>query len=157
MSELLRKSSDMASDKNKNSDFFEGRLAGLMESRGLTKAETARVLNVSNAHIANWLNGQLPRADQVLNIARYFGVRMEWLLTGESGRTVDEVLEKAGKFFGEDLSDEQSRRAVEAADEYLAAKRNAERLEKAAACAEDLGKALRAAQAELERLRKLLG
>ena len=53
-----------------------------MEKAGLSKAQLARELDVSNAHVANWLNGQLPRADQLLTIGRRFGVTIEWLLTG---------------------------------------------------------------------------
>lgn len=53
-----------------------------MTQRGLSKAQLARELGVSNAHVANWLNGQLPRADQLLLIATHFGVSMEYILTG---------------------------------------------------------------------------
>ena len=48
----------------------------------MTKAHFARELGVSNAHVANWLNGQMPRADQLLLIARFFQTTMEYLLTG---------------------------------------------------------------------------
>lgn len=82
-SELLRKNSDMSTPKSKNSDNFLLRLNSLMERDRLTKAQLARSLGVSNAHVANWLAGQMPRAEHLLTVARHFGVTMEWLLTGE--------------------------------------------------------------------------
>lgn len=84
---------------------------------------------------------------------------MEWLLTGETGRTVDDLIRKANLFQGVDPGEEaneRSRRAVEAADEYLMMKRNEKLLTQAAASAETLGKILREAEAELERLKELL-
>lgn len=53
-----------------------------MERESFSKAQLARELEVSNAHVANWLGGQMPRAEHLLTIARRFGVTMEWLLTG---------------------------------------------------------------------------
>ena len=54
-----------------------------MEKSGFSKAQMARELGVSNAHVANWLAGQLPRAEQLLTISRYFKVTMEWLISGD--------------------------------------------------------------------------
>lgn len=54
-----------------------------MGQRGITKAQLARELEVTNAHVANWLSGQMPRGDQLLLIARHFNTTIEYLLTGE--------------------------------------------------------------------------
>jgi transcriptional regulator with XRE-family HTH domain len=54
-----------------------------MENAGLSKAQLARDIGVSNAHVANWLSGQLPRAEHLLTISRRFQVTIEWLICGE--------------------------------------------------------------------------
>lgn len=78
----LTKNSDMATEKSKNSDLFSKRLLVCMEKSGISKAQMARELGVSNAHVANWIAGQLPRAEQILTIAERFGVTIEWLIRG---------------------------------------------------------------------------
>ena len=62
-----------------------------MEKAGFSKAQLARDLSVSNAHVANWLAGQMPRAEHLLTISRHFGVTMEWLLTGQGPSPVGPV------------------------------------------------------------------
>jgi transcriptional regulator with XRE-family HTH domain len=54
-----------------------------MENSGISKAQLARELGVSNAHVANWLSGQMPRAEHLLPISKHFNVTMEWLLCGQ--------------------------------------------------------------------------
>ena len=54
-----------------------------MEKSGITKAQMARDLGVTNAHVANWIAGQLPRAEQILTIAERFDVPIEWLIRGD--------------------------------------------------------------------------
>lgn len=98
-----------------------------MKKEGLSKAQLARELEVSNAHVANWLNGQMPRADQLLTIGRRFGVSIEWMLTGEGNPPP---------------------RTAPIDNGHLKA---------AAKSAEALGKKLREAQTELDRLRSFLG
>lgn len=54
-----------------------------MKEEGYSKAQLARDLGVSNAHVANWLAGQMPRAEHLLTLSRHFGLSMEELLTGQ--------------------------------------------------------------------------
>lgn len=76
----------MSTGKSKNSDAFLLRLISLMKKSGISKAQLARDLGVSNAHVANWLGGQMPRAEHLLPISRHFNVSMEWLLCGEEAQ-----------------------------------------------------------------------
>ena len=72
----------MSTEKNNSSDFFIRTLESLMKADGVTKAQLARELSVSNAHVANWLKGQIPNAENLLIISRRFGVTIEQLITG---------------------------------------------------------------------------
>ncbi|MDR1305081.1 MAG: helix-turn-helix transcriptional regulator [Verrucomicrobiales bacterium] len=67
--------------KSKKVD-FAGRFLELMEASGKTQKELASIFNVSESSLINWKRGQLPKSEELYQIARCFGVSMEWLLTG---------------------------------------------------------------------------
>lgn len=156
----------MATKKSKNSDSLPVRLEEIMKTHGLSKADFARALEVSNAHVANWLSGQLPRADQLLTISKKYDITMEWLLTGQGFRTIEEIIVGSEGFQGEPLSPESRKRTrmvLEKRDAAFAPDVFAERanaaeskLENAAKCAEALATKLREAEAELTKLRGFL-
>ena len=59
------------------------RLVQLLECAGSTKTQVARATGISNSAMTNYTKGDMPKAPQLMQLARYFGVSMEWLLTGE--------------------------------------------------------------------------
>lgn len=61
---------------------FRERFVELVESSGRTQKELAQVFGVSEGALINWKRGQLPKSEELHRIGEFFGVSMEWLLTG---------------------------------------------------------------------------
>lgn len=55
-----------------------------MQVSALTQKALADKIGISQAAISKWLNGSIPRGDQLALAATTLGVSMEWLLTGDS-------------------------------------------------------------------------
>jgi transcriptional regulator with XRE-family HTH domain len=68
-------------DYNKD---FGARLRELVKNEGVKQVELAIYLNVSPPAVTNYLYGRVPDADILMQIAEYFGVTVDFLLTGES-------------------------------------------------------------------------
>jgi transcriptional regulator with XRE-family HTH domain len=64
---------------------FSTRFRELLETSGKTQKEIAEVLGLSEGALINYKRASVPKSAELLSIARYFGVTMEWLLTGEGG------------------------------------------------------------------------
>ena len=62
---------------------FSERFSALINGCGLTQKELSVVLMMSDTAIINYKRGRVPKADELLRIAKYFNVSIEWLLTGE--------------------------------------------------------------------------
>lgn len=63
---------------------FSQRLEELMNRNGITKFRLSKQLNVSPSTISNWLNGESsPNIDRIRQIAEFFNVSTDFLLTGE--------------------------------------------------------------------------
>ena len=57
------------------------RLKGLMKERGITNAELADVVGVSEKLVERWCEGlSAPRIDRLILIVKLFGVRMDYML-----------------------------------------------------------------------------
>ena len=73
------------------------RLRGLAKSAKLRNADLARIAEVSPVAVGKWFSaGQIPKAEQLLKLARHFQVSMEWLLCGHpesKPETMDERLD----------------------------------------------------------------
>lgn len=54
-----------------------------MERRGFCAADLSRSLGISHVAIGNYVRGRVPKSEELHQIAQFFGVSMEWLLTGE--------------------------------------------------------------------------
>lgn len=63
---------------------FAARIRPLLEIGLISTAEFAQVLHVSESEATAWLAGQrMPRGDELLRMAPYFGRSVLWLLTGQ--------------------------------------------------------------------------
>ena len=54
-----------------------------MGSKGVKQADLAGILKISQAAVSKWMNGSIPKGDQLYAVSNYFKVPMEWLLTGK--------------------------------------------------------------------------
>ncbi len=59
---------------------FSERLRALRDKQGLTNLEIAKSIGVSHVSIGNFLEGQLPKSEHLVALARYFGVTTDWML-----------------------------------------------------------------------------
>ncbi|MBF0363748.1 MAG: helix-turn-helix transcriptional regulator [Oligoflexia bacterium] len=60
------------------------RIKNLMSERRISAKELSASTGISASTIAQWVNYKKePKADAILKISKYFGVSMEWLITGE--------------------------------------------------------------------------
>lgn len=60
------------------------RIKELRRDKGITQAELAKILNVTRATVNNWENkGSSPSNDVSVNIAKYFNITLEYLLSGD--------------------------------------------------------------------------
>lgn len=63
-------------------DIFER----LLNERGITAYRVAKETGVTTATLTNWKKGNYtPKQDKLQKIADYFGVTIEYLMTGENG------------------------------------------------------------------------
>lgn len=65
---------------------FAERFRNLVEASGLSQKELATRLGVSEGAIVNYKGGRVPKAEELLSIAAFFDVKMEWLLCGEDAK-----------------------------------------------------------------------
>jgi transcriptional regulator with XRE-family HTH domain len=72
---------------------FPDRLRGLMRERGINNAQLGKAIGVSHVAVGNFLAGQLPKSEHLYELARFFGVPMEFFLEaeGESRRMLRET------------------------------------------------------------------
>jgi transcriptional regulator with XRE-family HTH domain len=70
---------------------FHDRLKALVAERGEPQNVVAAACGMSPGALSQYLSGNVPKADQLLSLAKYFGVTAEWLLNGEGVRTIYEA------------------------------------------------------------------
>ncbi len=58
-------------------------LSQLLQNRGLSRSRLARDLDVHTSTVTNWLEGKAPSAENLSDICKYFGVYVDFLITGE--------------------------------------------------------------------------
>lgn len=62
------------------------RIRELMDSRDLNQAALANIAGVSKGSVSHWFAGKVsPKAEPLSRIADYFGVSVEYIMTGEDG------------------------------------------------------------------------
>lgn len=70
---------------------FIDRLTACCKEQGLTRTSWAKKFGISESTIRNWIRrGTLPSADIMYNIAKYFNVPIEYLISGEES-TLDDI------------------------------------------------------------------
>ncbi len=62
---------------------FGARLQNLRKKKKLSQLELANELSVSKGTIQNYESGALPKGDILISLAKFFGCRIDWLLTGD--------------------------------------------------------------------------
>lgn len=63
---------------------FSERFKKLMDESGITQTEAAKLFGVSQGAIFDYREGRSePKSWPLLRMAKYFGVTVEWLMTGE--------------------------------------------------------------------------
>jgi phage repressor protein C with HTH and peptisase S24 domain len=79
---------------------FSKRLKSLIDARGISPYKLGKEIGVSHVAIGNWLEGQVPKSKYLDALARFFGVSMGWLLTGEDAKSELKLREAGGPYWG---------------------------------------------------------
>ena len=67
---------------------FQTTLKLLMEEKGVTASSVARSTGIAKSTLSEWLAGRKPLLDEnIVKLARFFGVSVERLITGEDAET----------------------------------------------------------------------
>ncbi len=80
------------------------RIEAIRREKGLTQAEFARALGVSQSAVSKYLNNRLPPADVLLRMAQLGRTTMEWILTGEKAYWYAGKVEEETVAYDADLS-----------------------------------------------------
>lgn len=73
------------------------RIESLRKSKGISQGDLEKELNFSNGSISKWKKGT-PKPERLQKIAEYFGVTMDYLMTGEEKEVLD------GYYFNEETA-----------------------------------------------------
>lgn len=99
---------------------FSSRLSLLIGQRGVSQRVIASECDLSPGAVTQYTQGRTPKAEELLRIAKYFGVTMEWLLTGEAAAEPSSVLREEMPVYGGSVQEWRDRaRAAEAKVEVL--------------------------------------
>lgn len=82
-------------DKSYTNVSFSVRFSDLCTNSDLPQNALAEILGLSVGAIINYKKGRIPKAEELHRIASYFGVSMEWLLTGQDDKPVDQWRHRA--------------------------------------------------------------
>jgi transcriptional regulator with XRE-family HTH domain len=85
-------------------DTIGQRIEAIRREQGLTQAEFARALGISQSAVSKYLNNRLPPADVLLRIARLGHTTMEWILTGEKEYLFATAVREEAAAYDADLS-----------------------------------------------------
>jgi transcriptional regulator with XRE-family HTH domain len=101
---------------------FASRFETLINRSGHSQKEIAVRLGISEGSIVNYKRDRIPKAEELLTIATYFAVTMEWLLTGEEPEDESCVLREAVVPYRVKTKKQQEGEAIALELEALAAK-----------------------------------
>lgn len=63
---------------------FTDRIDSLLARDKIRRADLVRFTGISEGTIRGWYKGQMPSAETLYKVAKYFNVTVEWLLTGNN-------------------------------------------------------------------------
>lgn len=63
---------------------FTQRINNLLLENNMYRADIVRGTGIGESTIRGWYKGQKPSAENLYKVAQFFGVTVEWLLTGEN-------------------------------------------------------------------------
>lgn len=69
-------------DKKQQNVIFSSVLEELMDRDGTTQAQLAAHLGLTQAAVSNYLQGRIPKSKILLELSEFFGVSLDYLLTG---------------------------------------------------------------------------
>lgn len=76
----------------------------LLDEKGLKNADIARATDISNMTLSDWKNGKsTPKQDKLMKIADFFGVSLEYLMTGKDTHNTDTLSPKDDRDIKKDL------------------------------------------------------
>lgn len=89
---------------------FAENLLNLMEQKNLKKSDLSREAGISYTTLDSWLKREdsLPKIDVCFKVAKYLGVTMEYLITGEDSeepKALDPLIAKIQKLTPEQKED----------------------------------------------------
>ena len=88
----------------------------LCKKKGVTPYKVAKTIGTTTATFSNWKAGRYsPKADKLQKIADYFGVSVDYLMTGEEPAVYYES-EEAAEIANRILNDPDLRALMQAAD-----------------------------------------
>ena len=103
-------------------DKFANRLTIAMDAAGLTAADLARRLGISDAIISQYRNGKYkPRQDRLYQISQILGVSPAWLIGLDQPVTEEQLDQELVSLLGQ-LDDVEKARAIDYI-EYMIARR----------------------------------
>lgn len=101
---------------------FAQRLKGLMESpKKVSQQELAEACGMTQATVSRLLAGQEPKSGDLLRIAQFFSVSMEWLLIGDEAReplSMKVAQDVATYHAPQKLAEKAKLKIMEALDDY---------------------------------------
>ncbi len=79
------------------------RIEQLIKSSGMTKKAFGERLSISAGNLGDWRRGKsTPSTHKLIEIAAYFSVSLDWLMTGKEWQP-EEVKETGGRYFFDSL------------------------------------------------------
>lgn len=76
------------------------RIELLIDSRNMTKKTFCEELKISTGNLGEWKRGNsVPSAKKLIEIAAYFQVSLDWLMTGKDVRSGEELHEETADYF----------------------------------------------------------
>lgn len=68
--------------------FYDNFIA-LCKKKNVKPTPLVTSMGLSSSNVSQWKDGSIPRADVLLKISNYFGVSMEYMLSGEKEKPAD--------------------------------------------------------------------
>jgi len=79
------------------------RIESLIKSKALTKKEFCQELGISTGNLGDWKRGKSsPGTNKLIDIAAYFDVSLDWLMTGRERQT-GQVLEVRENYAADEM------------------------------------------------------